>query len=401
MGEGEFGRSSVDSASGLTIDDVLIISCDRYSPWNGSDTGRPDHVWADLPGRVGARMLVYCEHEPVMSADSYRFGSVEFIRPDLTLGDRVGVLLETARDLWRAVTIDRRLALGFLPLYVARYLWREGRRRSLSPHLARMQVARRVLSHELRRRSPRVALFHGEFDNWGLAVAQACRDVGVIPVAVQHGPISRSNEQYSNLRRIEPFIASALLCMSESEVEKWAGLPIPVGVLGSRRVRWNLPDLALTDDRGAESLEHRLLIVPPSMDSERFRTAVMSHREVPVDVKPHPLHREGWAADHVRVVDGELNELLPRYEVVVTGSPNAQISLAMLDKPYIRIRSSDSADWDSESGGAAFDSLDEVLDRAAEPDWLRSVCARHLPEGQIPPDVSTESLVPAVARALG
>jgi hypothetical protein len=264
-----------------------------------------------------------------------------------------------------------------------------------------MQVARRVLSHELRRRSPRVALFHGEFDNWGIAVAQACRDVGIIPVAVQHGPISRSAEQYSNLKRTEPFIASALLCVSESEVEKWADLPIPVGVLGSRRVRWNLPDLALTDDRRAEALEHRLLIVPPSMDSERFRTAVMSHREVPVDVKPHPLHREGWTADHVRVVDGELNELLPRYDVVVTGSPNAQIALAMLDKPYIRIRSSDSADWDSESGGVAFDSLDEVLDRVVEPDWLSSACARHVPRGQIPPDVSTEALLSVVARALG
>lgn len=401
MGEGDFGGSSVDSASGLTIDDVLIISCDRYSPWNGTDTERPDHVWADLPGRVGARMLVYCEREPVMSADSYRFGSVEFIRPDLTLVDRVGVCLETARDLWRAVTIDRRLALGLGPVHVARYLWRWMRRRPLSPYLARMQVARRVLSRELRRRSPRVALFHGEFDNWGIAVAQACRDAGVIPVAVQHGPISRSNEQYSNLKRIETFIASALLCVSESEVEKWAGLPIPAGVLGSRRVRWNLPDLALTDDRRAEVLEPRLLIVPPSMDSERFRTAVMSHREVPVDVKPHPLHREGWVADHVRVVDGELNELLPRYDVVVTGSPNAQIALAMLEKPYIRVRSSDSADWDSECGGVAFDSLDEVLDRAVEPDWLRSVCARHVPDGQIPPDVSTDSLVSAVARLLG
>ncbi|MDA0203273.1 MAG: hypothetical protein O2870_07860, partial [Actinobacteria bacterium] len=225
-----------------------------------------------------------------MSADSYRFGSVEFIRPDLTLGDRVGVLLETARDLWRAVTIDRRLALGLRPLYVARYLWRWGRRRPLSPHLARMQVARRVLSHELRRCSPKVALFHGEFDNWGIAVAQACRDVGVVPVAVQHGPISRSNEQYSDLERIEPFTASALLCVSESEVEKWSTLPIPVSLLGSRRVRWNLPDLDSAGGRGAEQLEQRLLIVPPSLDSKRFRTAVMSHREVPVDVKPHPLH---------------------------------------------------------------------------------------------------------------
>ena len=186
--------------------------------------------------------------------------------------------------------------------------------------------------------------------------------------------------------------------MSESEVEKWAALPIPVGLLGSRRVRWNLPDPGSADDRGAEELEHRLLIVPPSMDSERFRTAVMSHREVPLDVKPHPLHKEGWTADHVRVVDGELNELLPRYEVVVTGSPNAQIALAMLAKPYIRIRSSDSADWDSESGGMAFDSLDELLDRAMEPDWLRSVCARHVPASHVPPDVGPGDLLCALVR---
>jgi hypothetical protein len=72
----------------------------------------------------------------------------------------------------------------------------------------------------------------------------------------------------------------------------------------------------------------------------------------------------------------------------------------MLDKPYIRIRSSDSADWDSESGGVACDSLDEVFGRAVEPDWLRSVCAGHVPDGQIPPDVTADSLLSAVARLL-
>ena len=401
MGEGEFGRSSVDSAFGLTIDDVLIISCDRYSPWNEIDTGRPDHVWADLPGRVGARMLVYCEHEPQVSPDAYRFGSVEFVRSQLSARDRMGVVFETARDLRRALTIDHRLALGFGSRHVARHLWRWLTRRPLSPHLARMQVARRVLTAELQQRSPKVALLHGEFDKWGIAIAQACRDVGVIPVAVQHGPISRSNEQYSDLKRIEPFTASALLCVSESEVEKWSTLPIPVSLLGSRRVRWNLPDLDSAGGRGAEQLEQRLLIVPPSLDSKRFRTAVLRHPEVSVDVKPHPLHRERWTADHVRVVDGALNDLLLNYDVVVTGSPNAQIALAMLKKPYIRIRSSDSGDWGSELGGVAFDSLDEVLDRATDPVWLSSVCARHVPDDQIPPDVSRDALLSAVTRALG
>jgi hypothetical protein len=262
-----------------------------------------------------------------------------------------------------------------------------------------MQVARHVISRELRLRSPKVALFHGEFDQWGIAVAQACREAGVTPVAVQHGPISRSAAQYSNLERIQPFVASALLCVSESEVEKWHDLPLPVVLLGSRRVRWNLPG---PDEKqaGREEQRERLLVVPPSMDSAEFRRAVLDHPEVPVDVKPHPLHREGWTADHVRVVDGELNHLLPRYEVVVTGSPNAQIALAMLKKPYIRIRSSDSADWDSEFGGVAFDSLDEVLDRAVEPSRLRSACARHVPARHVPPDVSAEALLFAASQAV-
>jgi hypothetical protein len=127
---------------------------------------------------------------------------------------------------------------------------------------------------------------------------------------------------------------------------------------------------------------------------------VLDHPEVPVDVKPHPLHREGWTADHVRIVDGELNHLLPRYEVVVTGSPNAQIALAMLKKPYIRIGSSDSADWDSEPGGVVFTSLDEVLERASEDGWLLSACGHHVPASHIPPDVSPERLTSALHRVL-
>ena len=394
-GSGSPAESGAADRSELTIDDVLIISCDRYGPWNGRDIDRPDHVWADLPLVTGVPLLVYCERESVVSADDYRFGSVDFVHAKLDFHDRLAVVAETARDVWRSVTIDRRLALGFGPVHVIRHVWRRARGRPLSPHVARMQVARHVISRELHLRSPKVALFHGEFDQWGIAVAQACREAGVTPVAVQHGPISRSAAQYSNLERIQPFVASALLCVSESEVEKWHDLPLPVVLLGSRRVRWNLPG---SDEQraGSDEQRERLLVVPPSMDSAEFRRAVLDHPEVPVDVKPHPLHREGWTADHVRVVDGELNHLLPRYEVVVTGSPNAQIALAMLEKPYIRIRSSDSADWDSESGGLAFDSLDEVLNRAVELSRLRSACARHVPARHVPPDVSANTLLFAV-----
>jgi len=344
---------------------------------------------------TGVPMLVYCEREPAISVDAYRFGSVEFVRPQLDLRERVNVLVETVRDVWRSLTIDRRLSLGFGPVHVARHVWRRMRRRPLSPHLARMQVARRVIADELRRRSPRVALFHGEFDQWGVAVAQACRDAGVTPVAVQHGPISRAAGQYANLERIQSFVASALLCVSESEVEKWHDLPMPVGLLGSRRVRWNLSSPDGQRVGSGERFE-RLLVVPPSMDSGEFRRAVLDHPDVPVDVKPHPLHRDGWDLDNVRVIDGELNGVLPNYEVVITGSPNAQIALAMLDKPYIRVRSSDSGDWESPEDAPVFDCLDDVLDFCSTPGDLRRAMARHVPRSHIPPDVDEGMLIDAL-----
>lgn len=388
-------HSTLSGRSDLAIDDVLIISCDRYGPWNGRDTDRPDHVWADLPMVTGVPMLVYCEREPVVRADSYQFGSVEFVQPELDLRERVNVLVETVRDVWRSLTIDRRLALGFGTLHVARHVWRRMRRRPLSPHLARMQVARRVIADELRRRSPRVVLFHGEFDQWGVAVAQACRNAGVIPIAVQHGPIAGTADQYQRLEKLRGHIASGLLCASDNEVDKWGHLPVPVALLGSRRVRWNL----VGDDRDSTAnsdVGSRPLLVLPSRDSELWRRAVASHSKVEVDVKPHPLHRDGWDLDNVRVIDGELNGVLPNYEVVITGSPNAQIALAMLDKPYIRVRSSDSGDWESPEDAPVFDCLDDVLDHCSTPGDLRRAMARHVPRSHIPPDVDDGMLIDAL-----
>ena len=386
---------------GLTIDDVLIISCDRYAPWDGSNVAGPDHIWADLPLITGVKMLVYCEHSPSVSAGTYAFGSAEYLTAELSATDRLRVLRDAVRDTVMSLTIDRRLALGLGPSYVARFWWRTLRRSKLSPYLCRFQVARLVISRELKRRKPSVALFHGEFGPWGLAVAEACRRAGVRPVGVQHGSISRSSPVYQSLEKLGDRLADGLLCVSSREVEKWDGLPISVALLGSRRVRWNLPDPSSARERGLERMKQRILIVPPSLDSKKFRAAVLDHPKIPVDVKPHPLHRDNWAADHVQVVDGELNDLLPCYEVVVTGSPHAQIALAMLDKPYIRIRSSDSADWESKPGCVTFDSLDEVLSRASDSDWLRSVCAWHMPDPLIPPDVSADGLLSAVKGVLG
>ena len=389
-------HSTLSGRSGLGIDDVLIISCDRYGPWNGRDTDRPDHVWADLPMVTGVPMLVYCEREPAISVDAYRFGSVEFVRPQLDLRERVNVLVETVRDVWRSLTIDRRLSLGFGPVHVARHVWRRMRRRPLSPHLARMQVARRVIADELRRRSPRVILVHGEFGPWGLAVTAACRSAGVVPIGLQHGPMSADSSMYREIGRIKDWIPDGLLCVSEDQTRKWSGLPIPVATLGSRRVRWSGEAIDTQADMSKFAVDFRPLVLPPSIDSERFARCLKDFPTLSVCIKPHPLHTEGWMSHNVEVVDGGLKNLVLRFPLIVTGSPGIQLTLALWRVPYVRVRSSDTADWPDLPECPVFDDLAAALDailNAADPLTLR---AHHVPDDFIPPDVTPTSLKAAL-----
>ena len=400
MGEGEFGESSVDIASGLTIDDVLIISCDRYSPWDGTNAAGPDHIWSDLPLVTGVPLLVYCERRPALQPAAYRFGKVDLVVAELSITDRVTVFREAGRDLLRALRQDRRLALGLNAQHVARFLWRAIRGRKLSPYLCRYQVARLVISRELNIRKPSIALFHGEFGPWGLAVTEACRIAGVTPIGVQHGPMSRSSPVYQSVDRLGSRVAEGLLCVSDSEMEKWRELPLPVRTLGSRRMRWSVSSGVDRESDSSSALgistDERVLVFPPSAGTGSFKAAISAHSTMMICVKPHPLHTEGWDMPNVQLVEGEIHQLAAQFRVIVTGSPGVQLTLALLGIPYIRVRSSDTDDWPDLSGAVIFDSLDAALDGIAEATSPASLLAHHVDSSMIPPDVGPEKLLEVI-----
>ena len=403
-GSGSPAELGVADRSELTIDDVLIISCDRYGPWNGTYTGRPDHIWADVPLVTGASMLVYCEGEPALSADAYAFGTVDFLAAHLSASDRLRVIRDAGRDLLKALIVDRRLALGLTPLFVVRFLWRMTRGRRLSPYLCRFQVARLLIARELERRKPVVALFHGEFGPWGLAVTEACRLAGVIPIGVQHGPMSRHSPIYQSLDRLGHRIADGLLCVSDSETDKWRHLPLQVETLGSRRMRWSARVEASGGIESAAvsglSAEQRPLVFPPSADNETFRTAVAQHPEISVCVKPHPLHIDGWHLPNVQVVDGEIRDLAGQFGIIITGSPGVQLNLSLLGVPYVRVRSSDTDDWPEMPGAVIFESLSDALIAVAKSDCPASLKAHHVPADMIPPDVTADGLLRVLAESI-
>jgi len=393
-------RSTPLGRSELAIDDVLIISCDRYGPWNGRDTDRPDHVWADIPEVTGIEMLVYCERPPRVSPSEYRYGAVSLLHRRLTLMDRARVLGFAARDIVQAFRVDKRGALGISGVYVASYVWRSIRRTPVSPHFFRYQVARLVLAGELARRRPRVVLFHGEFGPWGLAVTAACRSAGVVPVGVQHGPMAADSSMYQEIARIKDWIPDGLLCVSEDETRKWSGLPLPVSTLGSRRMRWSGEPVLTRADTPQSAVDLRPLVLPPSSDSERFARSLKNFPTLNVCVKPHPLHTEGWVSHHVQVVSDDVKDLVPRFPLIVTGSPGIQLTLALWKVPYIRVRSSDTADWRDLPECPVFDDLAEALDAILNAEDPLTLRAHHVPDELIPPDITFPSLK-ATLRTIG
>ena len=51
--------------------------------------------------------------------------------------------------------------------------------------------------------------------------------------------------------------------------------------------------MELASDERVDPLDYRLLVIPSSIHSGRFLTAVMNRREVSFDVNAYPPHQEG------------------------------------------------------------------------------------------------------------
>lgn len=394
--------------------DIVIVSSDRYHPWNGERLDQPDHVWADLPFVTGVELAVYCEGDQPWPVE-YAFGRVSRVSPDCwSVGSRSRVAWLAVRAVYEGVVFDRRLSMGITPSYLAWRLYRKLVRRPLEFPILRWQRAQVVLERYLRERRPDVVVFHDEFGEWAIAVCNACRVVGgIAPIAYQHAAVAHDSPQYASLEKLRGRIADGLLCISPEEAEKWSALPLPTRVIGSRRPRW---DLGGQEDEGPSSVQRqqlppekdqRILLVPGLADTPSWQEEIRGSPHLQFVVKPHPLRREGWTGSNVEVTDERTAIALRRFDVVVTSSPNVQLTLGILGRPFVRVRGAydarkvDHTDSDTDIDDAEeFGSLSQALAGVSDASGLARRRGSHVPPRRIPPDVTRESFFEAVAQLI-
>ena len=335
---------------------IVLLTADRFSPWNGRRSEEPDHIWADMPIEVDLPLLVYRGEEISRGPSEYRFGNVE--ETEFRRSDRWMVPFIVLQSVVLAVRFGPRLLLGLRPLLVASRLKRALLRQPSPGAVTRWHRAVIGLTRHLRTSRPDVIVFHGEFDPWGIAVVWACRRAGVACVAHQHYAMPADTPHYRKIERLGTFAPDGLLCVSEHQQELWKSLPLPIGFGGSRRPIWNLDDrLGLKGTRVA-----RLLIVPSVGDTAQIQREIADRPIERFHVRPHPGRMAGWDLPNVELHEQNLVELLGRFDAVVTSSPSPTVTLTAAGQPFIKMRG-DQPDGTCRCGETrVFSTLAAVLD---------------------------------------
>ena len=128
---------------------VVLLTADRFSPWNGSRLDEPDHIWADLPLHLDVPLLLF--HEDGMSRpfEEYHFGEVL----DTTEGRpaRWRTALLVIQSFALSLRYGSRLLLGVRPLLAASRVKRALFRQPSPGDLTRWHRAVLQLSRHLRR----------------------------------------------------------------------------------------------------------------------------------------------------------------------------------------------------------------------------------------------------------
>gem|GEM_PF-2970583 len=346
---------------------IVLLTADRFSPWNGRRRGEPDHIWADMPLEVDLPLLVYRGEEISRGPDEYRFGNVE--ETEYRHSDRWMVPVVVFQSLLLAVRFGPRLLLGLRPLLIVSRVKRALLRQSSPGAVTRWHRAVIGLTRHLRTARPDVLVFHGEFDSWGIAVVWACRRTGVTCVAHQHYAMPADTPQYRRVERLGRFAPDGLLCVSRYQQELWKSLPIPVGFGGSRRPIWNLHN-------HSESKKERvgqLLIVPSVGDTVQIQREIANRPNERFHVRPHPGRMGGWDMPNVELYEDNLVDLLGRFDAVVTSSPSPTVTLTAAGQPFIKMRG-EQPDGTCPCGERrVFSRLSEVLDTLAEGDALNQI----------------------------
>ena len=345
----------------------MLLTADRFSPWNGRRSDEPDHIWADFPQQVALPLLVYRGEKSWRGPGDYRFGQVEQI--DYRGADRWMMPVIVLQSLLLAVRFGPRLLLGLRPLLLASRLKRVLLGQASPGAVTRWHRAVIGLTRHLRASRPDVLVFHGEFDPWGIAVVWACRRAGVACIAHQHYAMPAGISQYRGVERLGRFAPDGLLCVSRFQQELWKSLPIPVGFGGSRRATWNLHDRS----RPSEERLGQLLIVPSVGDTAQIQSEIAARPNERFHVRPHPGRMGGWDMPNVELYEENLVDLLGRFDAVVTSSPSPTVTLTAAGQPFIKMRG-DQPDGTCPCGERrVFSRLSEVLDTLAEGDALDEI----------------------------
>ena len=334
----------------------MLLTADRFSPWNGTRLDQPDHIWADLPLHLNLPLLVFHEDGISKSFEGYRFGEAI----DTTEGRpaRWRTTLLVIQSFALSLRYGSRLLLGVRPLLAASRVKRALLRQPSPGDLTRWHRAVLQLGCHLRRSPVDVLVFHGEFDPWGTAVVWACRRAGVRAVAHQHYAMPKTTPQYRQLGRLGRFAPDGLLCVSSYQHDMWSDLPLSVAYGGSRRPTWNLSaETATQGDRIAD-----LLLVPSVGDTAQIQREVAAYPDRVFHVRPHPGRMDGWGLPNVRLHSENLVDLIGRFDAVVTSSPSPTVTLTAAQQPFIKMRG-EQPDGTCDCGERrVFSSLAEVLD---------------------------------------
>ena len=333
----------------------MLLTADRFSPWNGSRLDEPDHIWADLPVHLDIPLLLFREDGTPRSLEGYRFGEVL----DTTEGrpTRWRTALLVIQSFALSLQYGSGLLLGARPLLAASRVKRVLFRQRSPGDLTRWHRVVLQLSSHLQRNPVDVVVFHGEFDPWGTAVVWACRRAGVGAVAHQHYAIPKTTPHYRRVGRLGRFAPDGLLCVSRYQQDMWSGLPLFVAYGGSRRPAWNLT--AETAPQGERIAD--LLLVPSVGDTAQIQREIAAHPDRDFHVRPHPGRMEGWNLPNVRLHSENLVDLIGRFDAVVTSSPSPTVTLTIARQPFVKMRGDQPDGTCPCAERRVFTSLDELL----------------------------------------
>lgn len=339
----------------MRSEQIVFLTSDRFSPWNGHRTLDPDHIWADLPKLYEIPLLVHRSNRKEIDLGSYAFG--EALEIPYSHVSRMRIAFLVLHSFWLSARFGSRLLLGLHPLLALSRVKRFVLRQESPGSLTRWHRAVLQLSDFFQERGLTTVIFHGEFDVWGTTVVWACRRSGARCVAHQHFAVPKDAKHYRHINRLGRYAPDSLMCISQHQVDLWSSLPIRLGYGGSRRATWNV----LSCPSSEEQRIAPYLIVPAVGDTIEIQRTVASRPDQVFHVRPHPGRLAGWDLKNVVIHETNLVDLIGKFDAFVTSSPSPTVSCTAAGQPFVKMRGPQMDGTCDCAETQVFSSLGEVL----------------------------------------